>query len=253
MARRLLIILAALLTFGSLQGCGVSGEPTPTRPPAVVSSPTVYITPTLPPTWTPRPPTPTNTRVVPIPPTFTPGPSPTPTRLPARTKGLVVGIQDSRTIEVVIEGQPLSRVFVVRLLGVEPPLLSDPWAGVAVEWLTQEVGRKIVVLESDEMERDAQGNLLRYVWKEGLMVNVAMVRLGLAAASEDAADLNYSADLLDAQANARNAERGLWGPPPTPTPTPITPTATLTTTQVLTTTLIATQTPTATLKPTSSP
>ena len=107
-------------------------------------------------------------------------------------------------------------------------------------------GRQVVVLESDEMERDAQGNLLRYVWKEGLMVNVTMVRQGLATASEDAADLDYSTDLLDAQSSARNDERGLWGPPPTSAPT-------LTTTQVLTASLVATQTPTATLKPTSSP
>lgn len=252
MARRLLIILTVLLSFSSLQGCGVRGEPTPSRPSAVVSSPTISITPTLPPTWTPRPPTPTNTRVVPIPPTFTPGPSPTPTRLPIRNKGLVVGIQDSRTIEVVIEGQPLSRVFVVRLLGIEPPLLSDPWAEVAVEWLTQELGRQVVVLESDELERDDQGNLLRYVWKEGMMVNVRMVQMGLATASEEARDLSYSADLRDAEANARKAERGLWGPPPTPTPI-MTPTVTLTTTQILTATLIGTQTPTATPRPTSSP
>ena len=252
MARRPLIILAVLLGFSSTPGCGASGEPTPTLLTVAVSSPTAFVAPTVAPTRTPRPPTPTYTRVVPIPPTFTPGPSPTPTRLPARAKGLVVGIQDSRTIEVVIEGQPLSRVFVVRLLGVEPPLLSAPWAGVAVEWLGTEVGRQVVVLESDEMERDAQGNLLRYVWKEGLMVNVTMVRQGLATASEDAADLDYSADLLDAQSSARNDERGLWGPPPTSAPT-LTPTATLTTTQVLTASLVATQTPTATLKPTSSP
>ncbi len=252
MARRLLIILATLLSLGFLPGCGVRDEPPQASPSAVVSSPTVPITPTLPPTWTPRPPTPTNTRVIPIPPTFTPGPSPTPTRLPGRIKGLVVGIQDSRTIEVVIEGQPISRVFVVRLLGIEPPLLSDPWAGVAVEWLTQEIGRQVVVLESDELEQDDQGNLLRYAWKEGLMINVTMVQMGLATASEEARDLNYSADLLDAEASARNAKRGLWGPPPTPTLT-LTPTATLTTTQVPTSTLVATQTPTVTLRPTSSP
>lgn len=252
MARHLLIILVVLLSFGFLPGCGVRDEPTPARPSAVVASPTVSITPTLPATWTPRPPTPTNTRVIPIPPTFTPGPSPTPTRLPARTKALVVGIQDSRTIEVVIEGQPISRVFVVRLLGIEPPLLSDPWAGVAVEWLTHEIGRQVAVLESDELEQDDQGNLLRYAWKEGLMINVTMVQMGLATASEDAADLNYSADLLDAEASARNAKRGLWGPPPTPTPT-LTPTTTLTTTQALTATLAGAQTPAGTPRPTSSP
>jgi len=252
MVRRFLIILIVLLSFGATPGCGVRDEPAPAPPSAVVASPTVSITPTLPATWTLRPPTPTNTRVIPIPPTFTPGPSPTPTRLPPRSKALVVDIQDSRTIEVVIEGQPISQVFVVRLMGIEPPLLSDPWAGVSVEWLTQEVGRQVVVLESDELEQDDQGTLLRYVWKEGLMINVTMVQMGLATASENAADLNYSADLLDAEANARNAKRGLWGPPPTPTPT-ITPTATLTKTQVLTAPVTATQTSTSTPRPTSSP
>ena len=253
MSRHLLIVLAVLFCLGSTLGCGASGKPSPTPPPVLMASPTIYATPTHPPTWTPRPPTPTNTRVIPIPPTFTPGPSPTPTRLPARTKAMVVGVQDSRTIEVVIEGQPLSQVFVVRLLGVEPPLLSDPWAGVAYEWLAEEIGREVVVLESDATERDEQGNLLRYVWKEGLMVNVAMMQRGLATTSEDAAELNYSVDLLDAQTNARSAERGLWGPAPTLTPTPFTPTATLTTTQVLTATLAATQTPTATLESEPSP
>ena len=126
MARRLLMVTAALLIFGSLQGCGVQSEATPTRQ-AVASRPTVYVVSSFPPTWTPQPPTPTNTRVVSIPPTFTPGPSPTPTNLPARTKALVVGIQDSRTIEVVIEGQSTNQVFTVRLLGIEPPLLGDPW------------------------------------------------------------------------------------------------------------------------------
>lgn len=252
MARRLLIVLTVLLSSSSLQGCGVSDEPTPPRPSAVASSPTVSMTATLPPTWTPHPPTPTNTRVVPIPPTFTPGPSPTPTRLPARSKGLVVGIQDSRTIEVVIEGQPLSRVFVVRLQGIEPPLLSDPWAGVAAEWLTRELGRQVVVLESDKLERDDQGNLLRYVWKEGLMVNVTMVQMGLATASEGARNLSYYTDLLDAEANARTAERGLWGPAPTPTLT-TTPVVTLTATQILTATIVGTQTPAASPGPTSLP
>lgn len=245
MARYLSILLVVLLTLGLLPGCSVKSTPTPLA--GMVPSPAAYATPTLPPTWTPRPPTPTNTRVIPILPTVTPGPSPTPTRLPARTKALVVGIQDSRTIEVLIEGQSISRGFMVRLLGVEPPLLSDPWAGVALEWLAQKVGRQVVILESDERERDAQGNLLRYVWEEGDMINVTMVQLGLAAASEDVATLRFGADIQDAQADAQAAERGLWGPPPTVTPTPVTATVTLTVTQIPTVTLVATQTTTATL------
>jgi endonuclease YncB( thermonuclease family) len=259
MARRLPVVLAALLAFGSLQGCNAEGEPfdfaqgEPTPYATAVPRPTIYATLTLPPTWTLRPPTPTNTRVIQPTPTFTPGPSPTPTRLPVRVKALVVGIQDGHTIEVLIDGQPVSQGFTVRLLGIEPPLLSDPWARVSIEWLTEEVSRQIVVLESDEVERDTQGNLLRYVWREGLMINVTMAQLGLATTSEDVADLRFGTDLLDAQADAKAAECGLWGPPPTSTPTPITATATLTTTQTPTITLTTTQTPTATLTATQTP
>jgi endonuclease YncB( thermonuclease family) len=168
----------------------------------------------------------------------------------------VVDVEDSRTIGVFIDGQPMNRGFIVRLLGVDPPSLTDPWYPVAIEWLTQEIKFLVVVLESDENqeERDAQGSLLRYVWKEGRMLNVEMVGLGLATVSEDVSDLAYSEDLLEAQAKAQAAERGLWGPPPTATPT-ITYTATLTGTQTPTLTLTimqtvpltATQTPTATV------
>jgi endonuclease YncB( thermonuclease family) len=229
--RNLFLVLAALLILGTVEGCGIKGEPQPTHMAAPAPSPTIYIPPTFPPTWTPYPPTPTNTRVIPIPPTHTPGPSPTPTRFPTRTKAMVISIQDSRTFEVLIEGQSLNQVFRVRLLGVEAPLLSDPWNEVALDWLVHELEHQVVILESGEWDRDTQGNLLRYVWKEGRMVNVAMVQLGLAIASENANTLNFGADLLDAQSNAQNADRGLWGPPPTATPTPLVVTPTITATE----------------------
>jgi endonuclease YncB( thermonuclease family) len=214
--------------------------------PAGATAPTVLITLTFPPTWTPRPPTPTSTRVIPLTPTFTPGPSPTPTRFPARTRALVVDVQDAYTLEVLMDGQPVSQIFSVRLLGVERPLLSDPWAAPAFEWLTKEVTRQLVVLESDEAERDAQGNLLRYVWKEGRMVNVTMVQLGLLTASPGASGLRYGADLLAAQADAQSARRGMWGPPPEATVTPGLP-------PTITATIAMTVTPTATLSPTVKP
>jgi micrococcal nuclease len=246
MPRRLLLILVVLLALGPLPGCGAAGGLAPTPAPAVVVAPAMAATPTFPPTWTPRPPTPTSTRVIPLTLTFTPGPSPTPTRLPARGKALVLNVQDAYTLEVLMDGQPVDRVFSVRLVGVERPLLSDPWSAPAMEWLTKEVVRQVVVLESDEAERDDQGNLLRYVWKGGRMVNVTMVQLGLLTASPDAGDLRYGADLLAAQADAQSAGRGMWGPPPEATPTP----GLLST---LTATATITATPMAALSPTSAP
>jgi micrococcal nuclease len=243
MPRRSPLILVVLLVLGPLQGCGTAGGLAPTPAPAVAIAPAVLATPTFPPTWTPHPPTPTSTRVIPLTPTFTPGPSPTPTRFPARSKALVVDVQDAYTLEVLMDGQPASRIFSVRLVGVERPLLSDPWSAPAVEWLTKEVTRQMVVLESDEAERDAQGNLLRYVWKGGHMVNVTMVQLGLLIASPNAGDLRYAADLLAAQADAQSARRGMWGPPPEATAVPATITATV----------AVTATPMATHPPTSMP
>jgi endonuclease YncB( thermonuclease family) len=246
MPRRSPFILVVLLVLGPLQGCGTAGGLAPTPAPAVAIAPAMAAIPTFPPTWTPRPPTPTSTRVIPLTATFTPGPSPTPTRLPMRSKALVVDVQDAYTLEVLLDGQPVSRVFSVRLAGVERPLLSDPWSGPAVEWLTREVTRQMVVLESDEAERDAQGNLLRYVWKGGRMVNVTMVQLGLLTASPSAGELRYGPDLLAAQADAQSARRGVWGPPPkaTATPGPL---------PAITATVAITTTPIATLPPTSTP
>jgi endonuclease YncB( thermonuclease family) len=251
MTRCLLVALAMLFALGPLSGCAVEKAPPPE-----VFTPAPQVVSTLPLTWTPPLPTPTYTLVIPPTATVTPGPSPTPTRLPARVRALVVGVEDSRTVDVFIDGQPLNRGFIVRLLGVDPPSLTDPWYPVAVEWLAQEIKFLVVVLESDENqeERDAQGSLLRYVWKEGRMLNVEIVGLGLATMSEDVSDLAYGEDLLEAQAEAQAAERGLWGPPPTATPT-VTYTATLTGTQAPTLTLTitqtgtltATQTPTATV------
>jgi micrococcal nuclease len=243
MPRRSPLMLVVLLVLGPLQGCGTAGGLAPTPAPAVAIAPAISATPTFPPTWTPRPPTPTSTRVIPLTPTFTPGPSPTPTRFPVRGRALVVDVQDAYTLEVLMDGQPVNRIFSVRLVGVERPLLSDPWSAPAVEWLAKEVTRQVVVLESDEAERDAQGNLLRYVWKEGRMVNTTMVQLGLLIASPSAGDLRYGADLLAAQADAQSARRGMWGPPPGATAVPA----------AITATVAITATPLATPSPTSMP
>ena len=149
MSRHLSITLLVLVVLGSLQGCAGSNGRAPTPSDVARLSPIPYVTPTFPLTWTPRPPTPTNTRVIPIPPTITPGPSPTATLLPARAKAVVVGVHDSYTIEVWIEGEAMGRGFPVRLLGIEPPLLSDPWSEVALRWMTRELGRQVVLLERD--------------------------------------------------------------------------------------------------------
>jgi hypothetical protein len=98
------------------------------------------------------------------------------------------------------------------------------------------VGGKEVVLEKDVSEVDPFDRLLRYVWlQQGtgwLLVNNELVRLGFASSVTYPPDVLYQEVFLEAEREARNAERGLWGatpepsptaaptPPPTPVPTP---------------------------------
>jgi micrococcal nuclease len=79
-----------------------------------------------------------------------------------------------------------------------------------------------VVLETDVSETDDFGRLLRYVWlppdddtaETGTatwrLVNLELVRAGLAEARDYPPDTKYS-ELLDAaESEARTARRGIW-------------------------------------------
>ncbi|MCH8051403.1 MAG: thermonuclease family protein, partial [Chloroflexi bacterium] len=76
-------------------------------------------------------------------------------------------------------------------------------------------------LERDVSDTDRFGRLLRYVWLNSQeMVNAILVREGYAQSSAYPPDVRYQ-ELLDGlEAEARSAERGLWGPVCLETPTP---------------------------------
>ena len=212
--------------------------PTPATPaPVATKAPKPTPTP-APPTNTPVPPTET-----PIPPTDTPLPPtdtpiltdtsvPTATPIPPtpiRTQAQVLRVIDGDTIEVSIGGNS----YTVRYIGIDTPETKHPEK--SVEWMGEEaatkneelVSGKVVGLEKDVSETDKYGRLLRYVWIGDLMVNAELVRLGYATVSTYPPDVHYQDLFLEMQQEAREAERGLWGPTPTPLPpTPIEPTAT---------------------------
>lgn len=173
------------------------------------------------PTPTPLPP-PTATPV----PTPTPRPSPTATPIPTptRSQAQVLQVIDGDTIEVSMGG----KTYKVRYIGIDAPETKQPEK--PVEWMGEEaaakneelVSGKIVELEKDVSETDKYGRLLRYVWVGDLMVNAEVVRLGFANVSTYPPDVRYQDLFLKMQQEAREAERGLWGPTPTPLPpTPV--------------------------------
>jgi len=189
-------------------------EPEPTQP-ANAASPSTTPTPRA--TRTARP-------------TAAPTPAPVLGSAPTgRTEAArVLRVIDGDTIEVDRGRGPES----VRYIGVDTPETVDPRR--PVEWMGKEasdangalVDGRDVVLEFDVSETDQFGRLLRYVWVsdggDWLLVNLALVAAGFAQLTTYPPDVKYVDLYLEAQEEARTAERGLWGELPA-TPTPATP------------------------------
>ncbi len=150
----------------------------------------------------------------------TPPPSvlatPPPSPVGATVTATVTSVSRGDEIVVSIEGQQ----FTVTYVGIRAP--SPAAGGKAAEPFAREAGaanaalvaKKSVVLEQDQTDTDAGGNLLRYVWVENggrlTLVNLALVSLGFAKAVPSGPDTRYQPLLDAAQVEAQSAGRGMW-------------------------------------------
>lgn len=150
-------------------------------------------------------------------PTAAPGADATPERVEAH----VVRVVDGDTIRVGIEGE----VYRLRYIGIDTPETKHPER--PIEWMGPEASRanaelvqgQTVYLEKDVSETDQYGRLLRYVFlADGTFVNAELVRRGYAQVTTYPPDVKYQDLFLELQREARENERGLWGPTPTPPP-----------------------------------
>jgi micrococcal nuclease len=179
------------------------------------------------PTATP-PATPTSAPTIRV----TPSPTAEPTFGPTgpTVEAHVVRVIDGDTIVVAYGGQE----YHVRYIGMDTPETKDP--NEAVQWMGPQataanaalVEGQTVFLEKDVSETDSFDRLLRYVWlMDGAawtLVNLELVRQGVAFAKSYPPDVRYDSLYSAAQGEARTASLGLWAPtpaPPTPAPTPV--------------------------------
>ncbi len=122
---------------------------------------------------------------------------------------LVMRVIDGDTIEIEDGAH-------VRYIGMDSPETVDPRKPVqcfGIEASAKNknlVEGKIVRLEKDVSERDRYDRLLRYVYANGEMVNLLLVREGYAAAATFPPDVKYHQQFLDAEREAREQKRGLW-------------------------------------------
>lgn len=123
----------------------------------------------------------------------------------------VTRVVDGDTIE--IEGGQK-----IRYIGIDTPEIVKPNSPVecfgkqASDKNKELVLGKNVSLEKDISETDKYGRLLRYVRVGDIFVNDYLVRNGYAHASTFPPDVRYQSQLISAQKEAQENQRGLWTP-----------------------------------------
>lgn len=102
----------------------------------------------------------------------------------------------------------------VRYLAIDAPELGDQNQCYSVEARTRNeslvLGRKIR-LEYGKERLDKYGRVLAYVWSDGSMVNLELVREGFAKADTYLSQGVYDGQIVEAESKARENLLGLWG------------------------------------------
>ena len=124
-------------------------------------------------------------------------------------------VVDGDTIEVTLGGRQQR----VRYIGIDAPESVKPDSPVeyygpeASEHNKKLVGGRDICLEKDVSETDRFGRLLRYAYLGDTFVNDKMIRDGYARAVTFPPDVRHVDQLREAEREAREAGRGLWGQP----------------------------------------
>lgn len=130
----------------------------------------------------------------------------------------VTKVVDGDTIEIESGGQQ----YKVRLIGVDTPETVDPRRPVgcfgkeASNESHRLMDNQSVVLVKDVTDKDKYDRLLRYVYviqdqDNWLFINDYLVRNGFAKSSTYPPDVKYQEQFKEAEIEAREAKRGLWG------------------------------------------
>lgn len=145
--------------------------------------------------------------------------------LPIATNSATYGIEGEQAlVSKVVDGDTieLENGWTVRLIGIDTPETVDPRRPVgcfgkeASNKAKSLLSGKVVILQKDVSETDKYGRLLRYVFlpvEEGqlLFVNDYLVREGFAKVLTYPPDVKYNEQFRQAETEARENQRGLWG------------------------------------------
>jgi len=121
-------------------------------------------------------------------------------------------VVDGDTIDISPSVEGRSRV---RLIGMDTPEIyfgTQPYGQEASAFAKRELDGQEVKLELDVQKIDPYGRLLAYVYlPDGSMFNETLLREGYAQVATFPPNVKYVDRFLEAQREARTANRGLWG------------------------------------------
>jgi micrococcal nuclease len=124
----------------------------------------------------------------------------------------VTRVVDGDTIDISPSVEGLSRV---RLIGMDTPEVyfgTQPFGPEASAFAKRELDGERVGLELDVQKIDPYGRLLAYVYlPNGEMFNEVLLEEGYAQVATFPPNVKYQERFLEAQREAREANRGLWG------------------------------------------
>ena len=116
------------------------------------------------------------------------------------------------TLSYVFDGDTvkLSNGKKVRLIGINAPESGEVCSSEATNKLKELVLGKKITLEKDIEDRDQYGRSLRYLYADGIFVNLEMVRSGVAHSYRYGLNTKYSAKFDQAENEAKQNEGCLW-------------------------------------------
>lgn len=107
----------------------------------------------------------------------------------------------------------------VTYIGVDAPEIVHPHKSVeplgrkAYRLNRELVEGKRINLAFDKRNRDGYNRVLAYVFTGDVFVNAELVRSGLARLTNRTPGAKYASQLAEAEREARQENRGMWGPP----------------------------------------
>lgn len=125
----------------------------------------------------------------------------------------VIRVVDGDTILVGSGGSEVR----VRLIGIDTPEAVTPEQPVecygpeASGFTRSQLEGRTVNLEFDVERFDRFGRTLAYVWLDGVLFNEVLVARGFATVTTFPPNVKYVDRFVEAQRQAREAGRGLWG------------------------------------------